>query len=237
MNATITRLSFQAMLGRRRGLVMLIVPVVLLALAGAVRAATEAGTGASAILSSLGLHLGVPLVALLAASAVLGPEVDDGSVIYLLAKPVNRYVVGLSKYVVAAAATVVFGAVPLAIAALINDVDRTSDALGYLVGGTVAGLAYTALFLALCAVSRQAVVIGLLYVVLWESVLGGLLSGVARTSIGSWADRIVAGVSDHLELSTGPGLVYSVIASVLVTVAGVAVTGWQLSRFTMTSET
>ena len=43
--------------------------------------------------------LALPLVALLATSAVLGPEVDDGSIVYLLAKPVNRYGLAISKYV------------------------------------------------------------------------------------------------------------------------------------------
>jgi ABC-2 type transport system permease protein len=237
MNPTIARLSFQALLGRRRGLVLLVMPVILLGLAVAIRTLTEAGTGHREILSVIGLHLALPLVALLATSAVLGPEVDDGSIVYLLAKPVNRYVVGSSKYLVAALATLVFGALPLLIAGLINDSDAAGDAVAYLVGGAVAGLAYAALFLALCALTRHAVVIGLLFVFLWEGVLGGLLSGIDYLSVGAWADQIVAEVSDRISMEGSVGLAYAVLASLVVIVGSIALTGWRLSSFSMAGET
>ena len=61
----------------------------------------------------------LPLVAILASSAVLGPEVDDGSVVYLLSKPVDRHVVAISKWVVAWATTIVVGAGSLLVAGLV----------------------------------------------------------------------------------------------------------------------
>jgi hypothetical protein len=48
---------------------------------------TRRGTGYE-IIDAVGFTLALPLVALLAASAVLGPEIDDGSIVYLIAKPV-----------------------------------------------------------------------------------------------------------------------------------------------------
>ena len=61
----------------------------------------------------LGFTLALPLVALLAATAVLGPEIDDGSIVYLLAKPVNRHGVAISKCAVALGATLLLGALPM----------------------------------------------------------------------------------------------------------------------------
>ena len=43
----------------------------------------------------------MPLVALLATSGLLAPEIDDGSIAYLLAKPISRHTIVASKLVVA----------------------------------------------------------------------------------------------------------------------------------------
>ena len=47
------------------------------------------------------LTVDVPLVALLATTGLLAPEIDDGSVAYLLAKPISRHTIVLSKLLVA----------------------------------------------------------------------------------------------------------------------------------------
>ena len=89
-----------------------------------------------------------PLVALLAATAVLGPEVDDGSIVYLLSKPVSRHVVALSKFAVAWAATMALGALPLLVAGLVLDALGPAPGRGLgRRGAAVAGTAYTALFI------------------------------------------------------------------------------------------
>ena len=77
MNPTIVRLSAQALLGRRRGLVLALIPLVLVVLAVVVCILTDDEVGYVAV-ANLGFTLALPLVALLAATAVLGPEVDDG---------------------------------------------------------------------------------------------------------------------------------------------------------------
>ena len=70
MNPTILRLSTQALLGRRRGLVLMLIPAVLLGLAVVVRALTEDTVGYEAVVN-LGFTLALPLVALLAAMSAL----------------------------------------------------------------------------------------------------------------------------------------------------------------------
>ena len=49
------------------------------------------------------------------------------------------------------------------------------------------GLAGTAIFVALSVVTRNAVIIGLLYALLWETVLGGYVPGVRNVSVRQWA--------------------------------------------------
>ena len=90
-----------------------------MAVDGEAAPAEHASSGDAPIVALLSESRWPPLVAILAASSVLGPEVDDGSIVYLLSKPVSRHGVALSKWVVAVAATLAAGALPLFVAALI----------------------------------------------------------------------------------------------------------------------
>lgn len=232
MNGTISRLALQALLGRRRFWLLLAFPVLMIALTILVKRLTDdPGVGWSMI-ATLAYPLVLPLVALLATSSVLGPEVDDGSIVYLLSKPVSRHTVALSKWVVAWAATMVVGAGSLLASGLI--VGDARVALAWTVAGAVAGTAYSALFLALSAVTRHAVVVGLLFVLLWEGLLGGLLSGVAWLSIGQWGIRVGHEVSD--QLVDPVNLPWAIGASVVVTLAGVWFAGDRLRSFALTGE-
>ena len=174
----------------------------------------------------------LPLVAILAASSVLGPEVDDGSIVYLLAKPVSRYGVAISKWVVALGATLAAGALSLYIAGLLTD--DSTRALALAVAAVVAGTTYSALFLAISAVTRHAVVASLMFVLIWEGLLGNLFSGIAWLSPGQWGLRIGHEVSDALP--DPANLPWAILASLVVTVAGVWFAGDRLRSFSMKGE-
>ena len=231
LNPTILRLSRQALLGRRRGLVLVLIPAVLIVLAVVVAALTHDAVGYDAVLG-LGFTLALPLVALLAATAVLGPEVDDGSIVYLISKPVSRHVVALSKFVVAWAATIGLGALPLLVAGLVLDGSDVRHAVAWGLGGAVAGTAYTAGFLALAAFTRHAVVIGLLFTLLWEGLLGSLLTGIRWVSIGAWGRGVAEEVSP-LVTGGGTGLTYALVAAAVLSVAALWFTGDRLRSFTL----
>ncbi len=231
MNRTLFRLSVQAVLGRRRGLVLLVIPLALVVLAVIIRLFTDGGVGVDATVG-LGFTLALPLVALLAATAVLGPEVDDGSIVYLLSKPVSRHVIAVSKFAAAWVVSMLLGALPLAAAALVLDASQPGRAVALGVGAAVGGTAYTALFLGLAALTRHAVVIGLLYTLFWEGVLGSILTGVRWLSVGAWGRQLASSLSpavDDARIST----TYAAVASLAVTVAAVWFTGDRLRSFTL----
>jgi ABC-2 type transport system permease protein len=231
MNGTIAKLALQALLGRRRFYLLLAFPVLLIGLVGLVTALTD-GEAAWEILPGLGYPLVLPLVAILAASSVLGPEVDDGSIVYLLSKPVSRYGVAISKWLVALAATLAAGALPIYVAALITGDSARAAAL--FVGAAVAGTTYSALFLAISAVTRHAVIASLMFVLIWESLLGNLFTGVAWLSIGQWGLRVGNAISDQLPDPVNPP--YAVVASALVTIVGVWFAGDRLRSFSLRGE-
>lgn len=231
MHPTIVRLSAQALLGRRRGIVLALIPVVFLVLTVVIRALTDAGSG-SAIVGDVGYTLVLPLVALLAAAAVLGPEFDDGSIVYLLAKPVDRHRIAVSKFAVAWTATMLLGALPLFLGALVLDAGEPVAALAWGVGGVVAGTTYTALFLALAALTRHAVVAGLLFVLLWEGLLGNLLVGIRWVSIGAWGREVAASVAPSLP-DPDVGLAYPLVGTALLLLGALWFAGDRLRSFTL----
>ena len=231
MNATIAKLALQALLGRRRFMLLLAFPVLLVGLVALVTALTD-GDAAYEIIPGLGYPLVLPLVAILAASSVLGPEVDDGSIVYLISKPVNRYAVALSKWLVALAATLLAGSLPIYVAALITG-DGTR-AVALLVGAVVAGTTYSALFLAISAVTRHAVIASLMFVLIWESLLGNLFTGIAWLSIGQWGLRVGHELSE--ELPDPASLPWAILASAVVSVVGVWFAGDRLRSFSLRGE-
>ena len=65
-----------------------------------------------------------------------------------------------------------FGAVPVFVAGMVLT-GEVGFALATPLGALAAGMAYCALFLLLAVVTRNAVVIGLFYALIWESLIGG----------------------------------------------------------------
>ena len=239
MNATIVRLALQALLGRRRFWLLLLMPLVLVALAAVVRALAGARRGLRGDRSSgSGLGLVLPLVALLTTSSALGPEMDDGSIVYLLAKPVSRHVVAPSKYAVALLATLGFGALPIPIAGLVIDSADPGASLAWFAGAVLAAAAYCGLFLAVSAVTRHAVVVGLLFLLVWEGLLGNLLNGVRWLSIGDWAGALADSLSDRAVIhSDSVGATYALVATAVLVLGGVWFAGDRLRSFSLRGDT
>ena len=177
----------------------------------------------------------VPLVALLATTGLLAPEIDDGSISYLLAKPISRHTIVISKLAVAATCVLVFAAVPMLVAGLVLLVDDPALGVGFALGSLVGGLAYCALFALLSVMTRHAVVVGLIYLLIWEGLLGGLLDGVRWLSVTRWAGAIIEQVAD-VTLVEDLGPVYAVVATAVVIVLGTWLTGRRLRAFNLTGD-
>ena len=157
---------------------------------------------------------------------MIGPEIDDGSIIYLLAKPIPRWHLVASKLLVATATVIAFGALPILICGVILTGELGGVAVGFALGAVLAGVAYCAVFVLLGVVSRHAVVFGLVYALLWESLIGGFVPGVKTLSIQQWALAVTRDVVDvPLPLATVRLAV--AIPALLITVAAAT---WYASR-------
>jgi ABC-2 type transport system permease protein len=236
MNLTVAGLTARALLGRRRLLLLLPMPLLLLGLT-LIGVSTDgpARDWAPTVLGSLGLGVILPLTALIVGSSVLGLEIEDGTITHILAKPLPRSEIIVAKLVVAWLVTTVTTAVPLAIAGAITE--GGALALGLGLGAVVGGLAYTAFFLALSLMSRRPVAIGLVYIMLWENLLVTFVSGARVLSIQQYSLTFAHRLSGtELLTSNLAPLTAGIFAAVFIALGTVLATT-RLRSFALTGET
>jgi ABC-2 type transport system permease protein len=253
-NPTIAAITLRGLLGRRRSLLIALPPVLLLALTIGLRIGNPTdSTWPGAVLGQIGLVTILPLTAMIIGTSVLGTEVDDSSILHLLATPVSRTTVVITKWIVASAATLAFAVIPIAVAAFVGtsgNVDNpgpldftfspvkgtSKEAVGIIVAAIVGALVYSAFFLFLSAVTKRSVAASLIYILVWENLLTTQVSGLRLLSIGQYelglADKVggLPNLNAHLTMST------SVVMSVLFTVGALAYGTYRLRSFRLTGD-
>lgn len=231
---TIGSVTARSLLGRRRTILMLLLagaPVLLGLL-------VQLGNGPRprALVPSLeGLLITsvLPLVALVFGTAALGSELDDGTAVHILTKPVPRWAIVLPKLIVAGGLTALLLFPSTLLAGVLIGGTRSNElgitfafALAVLIGSFV----YSAIFVALSAATSRGLVIGLGYSLLWEGLLSGALPGTQLFSVREYLRGIVSVLAPPRTLESvvgGSGFVLAAIAIVVVAVLA----SIRLSRF------
>src|SRR5580704_840267 len=120
VNSTVAWITFRALFGRKRALLFALPAALLILLTLIIKGtANTMSDWPATLLGQVGVGAVVPLTALLVGTSVLGSEIDDNSVLHLLATPVPRRAVIVSKVLVSAAVTALFAALPVLVAGLI----------------------------------------------------------------------------------------------------------------------
>ena len=233
LNGVIIKLTFRATMGRRRALLFAIPPLILVVIAALLTATARSGSWQPEFLGDFGFSVVLPLTALIIGTSVLGAEIDDGSIVHLLATPVPRSQVVLSKFVVAAALTVAFGAIPEYVAALIAKDPASGLAVGLLLGALVASVIYNAIFVMLSLLTSRAIAAGLLYLLVWEGLLANLVPGVGLLSVSQYSLSVANSVAHNQALHAHLGLATAVIMGLIVTAAALAICTRRLSAFSI----
>lgn len=239
MNATVARLTARTVLGRRRTALLLLLPLALVALSvlAVVLARMESSGGiddalAADLVGAFGLATVLPLLGLIAGTGVIGPEIDDGSIVYLLSKPLNRHSIVVTKVAVAIGVIAAFGALPIGLSAVLLTGELGGVAVGYTLGALVAGIAYAAVFVLLAVISRNAVVIGLIYALVWETLVGQIVPGARALSIQQWGlaltEQVVGGEAEALRISSAVGFPTAAVLLVVVAVGSTWYAGHRL---------
>ena len=235
-NPTVASLTVRATLGRRRALLFAIPAVVLIALTLAVRATHPAGTSWPAqVLGDFGFSVLLPLTALILGTGVLGAEIDDGSAIHLLATPVSRSSIVVTKAAVAAVLTMLFAAVPELIAGLLAP-GSGKLAVALFVGALAGSVIYTAVFVLASVLTTRAIAVGLLYVLIWEGLLATFVGGARILSIAHYSLGIANAIYPDKDLNAGLGLSTSLVLGIVVTIGALVLASRRLSSFAITGE-
>ncbi|MEQ4714990.1 ABC transporter permease subunit [Nonomuraea sp. B19D2] len=237
MNTVVAGITYRALLGRRRIILLLLLPLALLGLAVLFRVLGENDQRmAVQLVQSFGIGTMLPLLGLIAGTGVIAPEIDDGTIIHLMSKPISRPVIVQTKFLVAVSLMALFGAVPTYLAAWLLVSNEDGIAPGFALGALVAGVAYAAVFFLLGVITRHAVTIGIIYALVWESVVGGFMPGARKFSIQEWAKSIADQLSDSAFLQADVALSFAVPALIVVTVVGVLLAGQRLRVFSLTGD-
>jgi ABC-2 type transport system permease protein len=198
MSWPVVRLTVRALMLQRRtlALALLALAPVVMALVFALAAPADAHPFRfySRLVQDLELPVVTALVSLIVGVSAIGDERDDGTILYLAATPLSRLRIVVSKI---AAAWLVCLALLVPSVALGGLLVLGGDVTVGLIGWPVAGVALASL--AYCAASawlslqvRRPIVVGVLYILLWEGSIATYAASADRLSIAAYGRALAA---------------------------------------------
>jgi ABC-2 type transport system permease protein len=166
-------------------------------------------------------------IAVVIGASAVADDREDGTILYLASTPLSRLTIILSKVAAAWTATLalVVPAVVLAGAIALRG-DATAAQFAWpLAGVALASLCYCAAAAWLAMVLRRPVVIGVLYILLWEGSIATFAASADRFSLAAYGRAIaVEGVIDVNAPDT------SAAAAIVVLLAVTAIAVWAAAR-------
>lgn len=237
ISGTIFRLTLRQMTGVRRLLIiagLAALPIVL----GIWLRAIGAGDDATSLVEFLIAGAIMPLVSLIVAAPVFADEVDDRTLANLILTPINRWQIALPKVAAAmlvAGAPLVVGAFVTAMVVYWDDGDRVVTAFGVALGMLIGTICYSSFFAFAGTVTTRAVVLGLVYILAWESTLANVAPGLKYLSLSKMSIAIIRWLdtADNVistEAASVPELGYALIVTAVVTIGSVLLIIWRLRR-------
>jgi ABC-2 type transport system permease protein len=231
------RITLRQLLGRRRTILLVLLAAVPVLLALVFRAANDADLAGftSGVLDAVAVTLLLPIVAVLVGTAAFGAEIEDGTILYLLAKPISRWAVVAAKFLGAVGVTAVLALLSVLVsgAIVLSPLGEpgAEATRAFLAAMLVGSTCYVAVFLTLSLFTRRALLIGLVYVLVWEGALSALLPGIANLSIRQYSVGVANAFwqmqPDEARLSPSTALPLAII----LVVAALAIATWKLMRF------
>jgi ABC-2 type transport system permease protein len=220
---TISRVTARALLGRRRTILMALLagaPVVLgllIRIGNGTRPSALGGALDGLLVSSV-----LPLVALVFGSAALGSELDDGTGVHLLTKPIPRWAIVVPKVLVSGGLTALLVVPSTLIAGILiggTGSKQLEMTVAFAVAVLVGAFVYASIFVALGAVTSRGLVIGLAYTLLWEGLLSAALQGTQLFSVREYIRGIASVISNGDVKSVVGGLAF-LLAALTAVAAG-----------------
>jgi len=237
MNWEIFVLSLRQLLGKRRMFALIALALLPLLIAVVFRTGnTETGPvdwTANALLNGLIVTTLLPLVTLILSTTSLGMEIEDGTIMYLLSKPLPRAQVIMAKLAASWFPAGVLVALSASLSALIalEGSGESTLVLAFVVSSVLGALAYSGLFLFLSLLTTRALIVGLIYVFIWEGLVTELFAGTRVLSIRQYTLGVADLLTETTELDARLGGYTALALMLAVTSALVALAIRRLNRF------
>ena len=241
MTPTLASITLRGLLNRRRTVLLALIGALLLLIAVLSRLSdptdAEAAAFTGRLLADFGIGVFLPLVAVIIGTAAIGSELEDGTLVYLLAKPIPRIVIVAVKLVVAWLVVLVLTAPAIVLAAIAGTGGNPELGIAYGAAAVVAGAEYTAVFLALSLVTSRALVVGLAYVVVWEGVVAALFAGTRVVSVRQHALAVADAFGAEGAVPADLSLVAGLGVAALITAIAFVIAVRRLERVELRGET
>ena len=227
MIGPVLRLTLRALLLQKRTIMLALVCAAPMLTAVIYAAAKPPDADQLDFYSQIVQQLFVPtvaaLIALVFGVSAFGDEREDGTILYLVATPQPRIELVIAKVLAAWIATLVLVVPSLIVTAVFGLGGRlTAGRVGWpLLGVVLATLAYCSVSAWLSLRTRRPIVIGILYILLWEGSIATFAASAAKLSIAAYGRAFVA---HSLPQAAAP--VTGIGPSAVVLAVVVAAAGW-----------
>jgi ABC-2 type transport system permease protein len=204
--AALVAATLRQQLGGRRLVLLLLLGLVPAAVLGVLLADQRSAIGAVRAFHEAPIvilfFVVLPVASLVFGAGALGDERRDGTLSFILLRPLPRSLIAAAKLLGAwLAAFAVVGTAAAAMGIVLGVQSGLWEYLGpLLLAAALSALAYVSIFLALGYFTARAVLLGLVYVFVWESGMTGAIPSLASVSLM----RIGLSAYAALVPSTGP---------------------------------
>lgn len=181
----------------------------------------------------------LPITVLILATGALGNEIEDRTLPYLVLKPLGRLRIVVEKLLgilVIAMPIVLAGLAATFFVVMRGDArDETEILTAMLAAAAVGTYAYSSIFLLVSLIIPRALLVGIIYTFVWESLLGRFLPGLRIVSIRHVVDSIFVGMLDDPRVTSenASAPMTATISVLIVGLVCVALATWRLRRMNL----
>lgn len=174
------------------------------------------------IFDVVGFTLVVPIVALVFAGAALGDSREDGTLVYLWLRPMDRWPVVVGAWLAAVTVSLPLTVIPLSLSAAITGVGEGLVAATVL-AAVVGVLVYSAVFVLLGLLLKNSIIWGIGYILLWEGLIAQFGSALGKAALRGYTRSILANRMDiDLDRFTELGTTTAIVVPVVVSIVALA---------------
>jgi ABC-2 type transport system permease protein len=188
-----------------------------------------------------GMYLGtlLPITVLILATGALGNEIEDRTLPFLTLKPVTRLRIVIEKLLgtIAVCTPIAFATLTIVHLLAFRDAWRDQiEVLWAVWGASFAGIvAYSAIFQLVSLMISRALLAGIVYSLVWESLLGRYVPGIRYVSIRHYTNSVFVQMLDDRrhQLADALGLTAAVVTVAVASLLCILLATWRLRRMNL----